>query len=199
MRHCTPDELMDVVEGARAETSLPHLSTCAGCRQQLTELRVVLAEVREVPVPEPSPMQWARWSARVRDAVASELERSRSPWWASWGWVLPVAAAAALTLAVVVPGMYRAAPRSAAAGRGVALVDQPGDGAPVSQVADDAREDPSLGLMFDLATVVDLDSDPVPVFAMGAGTLDEAVDDLSPDEQHELERLLNEAIGRPGA
>jgi anti-sigma-K factor RskA len=198
MGHCTPDELMDVVETARAEASLPHLSTCAVCRQQLTDLRAVLAEVRELPVPEPSPMQWARLSARVRDAVASEP--SRSPWWASWGWRLPVAAAAVLTLAVLVPGMNRTAPRPAVAGPGVAVVDQPGGGVRVAQVADDAREDPSLGLMFDLAAVVDFDSDPAPVFAMGAGTLEAAVGDLSPDEQHELERLLNEAIGRrPGA
>ena len=47
--------------------------------------------------------------------------------------------------------------------------------------------------------VVDLDSDPAPVLAMGAGTLDEAVGDLSPDEQHELARLLKEAMERPGA
>ena len=53
--------------------------------------------------------------------------------------------------------------------------------------------------MFELADLVDLDSDPAPVLAMGSGTLDEAVGDLSPGERHELARLLKEAMHGPGA
>jgi hypothetical protein len=202
MRHCTPDELMDVVEGVQDEGSLPHLTTCDECERQLMELRAALAELREVPVPEPSPGQWARLSARVHDAVASEIERSRSPWWTGWVWLAPVAAAAALTLALMVPGLHRADPATApttamtavaaGAGANAAAVDS-------QNPADDTRDDPSLGLMFDLAGVVVLDSEPAPVLAMSEGTLDQAVGDLSPDEQHELVRLLEEAMGRPGA
>ena len=116
MRHCTPDELMDLAEGARPEASMPHLASCAVCRQQLLEVREVLVEVRDVPVPEPSPVQWARLSAHVSEAVASEVERSRAPRKerseksesrASWAWGLPVAAAAVFTLALVVPGIIR--------------------------------------------------------------------------------------------
>jgi hypothetical protein len=205
MRHCSPDELMDVVDGARAEASLPHLATCAECRQHLLEVGGVLAELREVPVPEPSALQLAQLSTRVRVAIASEMARPQASWWRRerWTWALPIAAVAVLALAVVVPGLNRPAPpvvplvqragsvgeRSSAAAP--AVVQQDGDR--------EAREDPSLGLMFDLAAVIDLDSDPAPVFAMGAGTLDEAVADLSADEQHELQRLLNEALARPGA
>jgi hypothetical protein len=202
MRHCSPDELMDVVEGVRTERPLGHLTMCAECRRQVSELRAALAELRDVPVPEPSPVQWARLSARVRAAVASEVERSRSPWWTGWAWLVPVAGAAVLTLALVVPGLYRAQSaksRPTAMTAAVAGAGADGSGPGDQEPANDVRDDPSLGLMFDLTGVLDLDSDPAPMLAMGEGTLDRAIGDLSPDEQHELARLLQEAIGRPGA
>jgi hypothetical protein len=202
MRHCTPDELMDVVEGVRTEPSLGHLTKCAECRQQVSELRAALAELRDVPVPEPSPVQWARLSARVRAAVASEPERSPSPRWTRRAWLVPVAAAAALTLALVVPGLYKTKPassRPAAMTAAVAGADADAASPGNQEPADDTRDDPSLGLMIDLAGVLDLDSGATPMLAMGEGTIDRAVGDLSPDEQHELARLLQEAIGRPGA
>jgi hypothetical protein len=204
MRHCTPDELIDVVDGARSEASLPHLATCAACRQQLIELGAVLAEVAAVAVPEPTPVQWAALSSRVRDAVASEGDGSPATGWLSrvgWAWLVPVAAAAVLTIAVVIPREHKSEPGVASsAAVAAATAGAESNAAVVVQgPADDARADASLGLMFDLAGVVDLDSDPAPVLAMAAGTLDEAVGDLSPDEQHELARLINEAIERPGA
>jgi hypothetical protein len=186
------------------------------------EVRAILLEVRDVPVPEPSAGQMARLSARVREAVASEGNRWRAPrltwwrWWsgrmtgtgrAGWAWGLPIAAVAVLTLAIVGSGVNRSAPVvvpvSQAAGP---TGGSKSDVAPV--VTDDPAvepreldtpDDPSLGLMFDLAAGINLDADPAPVLAMGAGTLDGAVGDLSPDEQHELERLLNEAMKSPGA
>jgi hypothetical protein len=202
MRHCTPDELIDVVEGVRTAASLPHLAACAGCQQQLREVGGMLAEVRAVPVPEPSAAQWARLSARVRDAVASEVEPAPTHWWHSWSgraWLIP--AAAILTLAVLLPRAHRSEPGvpSSAVLPSTAAVGGANTTAVIQPPADDTREDPSLGLMFDLAAAIDLDSDPAPVLAMGPGILDEAVGDLSPDEQHELARLIKEAIERPGA
>lgn len=58
MRHCTPDELMDVVDDVRDEASLPHLAACALCREQLREVRQMLLQVADAPVPEPSPLFW---------------------------------------------------------------------------------------------------------------------------------------------
>jgi hypothetical protein len=202
MRHCTPDELMDVAEGVRPEASLPHLTACALCRSQWMELRTVLAELREVPVPEPSPTQWVRLSARVREAIASEVERSQSPWWAKatgWAWLLPIAAAAVLTLAVVLPWRDRSEPAMAPSATTMsATLGSVAPAVNAMDIAGDTADDPSFGLMFDLAGVIDLDADPVPVLAMGEGTLDRAVGDLSLDEQHELARLLKEAMERPG-
>jgi hypothetical protein len=209
VRHCSPEELMDVIDRSRAEASLPHLATCARCRQQLLEVRGMLAEVRGVPVPEPTPAQLARLSARVRDALGSESQWAQRSWWSRerWAWGVPIAAIAVLTLAIVVPGLNRPVPpvvpiaqADDSAGGQSGAAAPGGVQSPVPRARDlEARDDPSLGLMFDLAAVVDLDSDPAPVFAMGAGTLDDAVGDLSPEEQGELERLLREALERPGA
>ena len=54
IRHLTPDDLADLAEGMRAESSAPHLLWCESCRQQLAEIRAVLADATDVDVPEPS-------------------------------------------------------------------------------------------------------------------------------------------------
>jgi hypothetical protein len=201
MRHCTPDELIDLADGTRAEADLPHLEACAACRQQVLEARQLLAEVREVEVPEPSPEQWARLSARVHDAVAAEGVRSWPARWPAWTWVAPAAAAAALAVAVAVPRFQPPAPvpvpsaqTAETAPAGAADPAAPTEREPLAE----ALDDPALVLMVDLADAVDLDADSAPLLAMGAGTLDEAVSDLSADEAHELARLLKEVIGASG-
>jgi hypothetical protein len=207
MRHCTPDELMDVIEGARTEASLPHLAACEVCREHLMEVGAVLAEVSAVSIPEPSPVQWATLGARIHDAVVRELGPSRGRWWkspASWMWQAPVAAAAVLTLIIVfprAPWTHKSGPDAASsASIPVGPAGGTSHGAIVfERAAADPGNDPSLGLMFDLAEMVDLDADPAPVLAMSAGAVDQAVDDLSSDERHELARLLKEAIERAGA
>ena len=86
MRHLTSEQLVDLAEGVRTETSMPHLQSCDACRAQLAELRATLSAAGDVDVPEPSPLFWDHFSARVHDAV--EAGRSNRPsafWrWSSW-------------------------------------------------------------------------------------------------------------------
>ena len=69
MTHLTSDELIDAMEG-RGE--VPHLATCEHCRRELAELSSVLAEAKQLSVPEPSPLFWQHFSERVRTAIDSE-------------------------------------------------------------------------------------------------------------------------------
>lgn len=85
MRHHTPDELLDVIEGARTADSLPHLATCPVCRAQVDALREVLTLTGEAPASDPSPLFWEHLSKRVAEAVEQEahIGEARSlPLWA---------------------------------------------------------------------------------------------------------------------
>ena len=75
MNHLSPEHLIDLAEGAAAESSAPHLQTCAECRRQLETLRGAMSEAAAVGVPEPSPLFWDRLSARVKPWRHSLLRR----------------------------------------------------------------------------------------------------------------------------
>src|SRR5881296_2602817 len=72
MRHLQSEELIDLAEGAQPESSALHLQTCDECRRRLTDLRAAMAAAADVDVPEPSPLFWDHFSARVHDAIAAE-------------------------------------------------------------------------------------------------------------------------------
>lgn len=198
--HCRPDELMDVADGTRPDTALPHLAVCERCRRDLAGLRAVLADLAAVEVPEPSPLYWDRLSSGVRERVAS-VQPSPRRWFmlVPWRWVTPAACAVALAMAVLstrraeMPRQEPASP-TVASGRTVAA----------SAVADPAADAGSpdgealLAFMQELAENVDLDVVAATDLAPINGTTDAAVADLTVDEQAELHRLLAEALRRPG-
>ncbi|MGE3177220.1 MAG: hypothetical protein AB7O32_07105 [Vicinamibacterales bacterium] len=80
---------MDVVEGLREEATLPHLASCASCREELQMARDALAEIQDVAVPEPPPFALEQLSARVRAAVAAERSAPRLRVWRGWRLALP--------------------------------------------------------------------------------------------------------------
>src|SRR4051812_25341843 len=98
--HLQPGEFVDLAEGTRTASSAPHLAGCEACRQQLAELKAMMSAASDVAVPEPSPLFWEHFSARVREAVEEDGVPARSFW--TWPRVaMPLAAAmAALVLAV---------------------------------------------------------------------------------------------------
>src|SRR5215475_12379965 len=99
--HLTSEELLDLAEGTRSESSAPHLAQCDKCRHQLNELREVMATLN-VDIPEPSPLFWDHFSARVSEAVASDAKTARS-WFGIGRWSWGVAAAmSAVVLAIAV-------------------------------------------------------------------------------------------------
>lgn len=189
MRHLTPEILLDVAEGTRAEQETPHLATCPGCRQQLAELRKTLETVSataDVPVPEPSPLFWDRFAERVRHAVAAEGAPQRRCWLGTWSTVVPAAAVAVVVIALVTFGPSRTPPPL-----------EPATGA-ISFAELEAASDPSLELVADLAADIDWTSGDEVGFVGELGGADRIVDALSEDERQELQRLLNDALAKRG-
>src|SRR5262249_28727617 len=97
--HLSPDELVDLAEGTRSASSAPHLAKCDECRRQLNELRDVMATL-QVDVPEPSPLFWDHFSARVGEAIASDAKSARS-WFGLGRWSWGFAAAVSTALLVI--------------------------------------------------------------------------------------------------
>jgi hypothetical protein len=208
MRHLSADELVDLVEGIVSDApgdSIAHLASCDRCRDQLAGLRAARAMASEIEVPEPSPLFWDHFSARVREAVANEPPPPDGWWHRLWSWpgvVAPVSAAAAVIVVIAV--MLRAptpttSPVAAARPAGnVGNVAGPTPGYSLELLGDNIADDLSLSLVADLTDEMGLDA------AADAGltsdnSAEHAVTHMSAAELEQLERLLTEEMSRKGA
>jgi hypothetical protein len=192
--HLTPAQLIDVAEGAVAESGVPHLSSCAECRRQLADLRAVMTAVVTVDPPDPSPLFWDHLAARVNGAIAEEggtvAATSRDgaatlfhAIGASIRSRAAVAAAFPLVVAAVALAVHvRSTPPAGAVPERAVVAEE----AAVPSIADD----PALALVADLATDLDWDASRAAGVMTPAAMSEELVNDLTPGERLELRRLL---------
>jgi hypothetical protein len=197
--HLTPEELIDLAEGTRAETAAPHLQACEVCRHQVATLRATMSAAADVDVPEPSPLFWDHLSQRVREAVAVEEATGTvfpgSPGFA-WRWALPGswrAWAIAGVAAAVMISIYFTAPRTLAPVSGARDRIAVSSG-PLEPFG--AADDPSLILFADLTGQMDPGAITEAGWSSHTGAVDEVVASLSADERLELQRLLEEALAK---
>lgn len=192
MSHLSPEIFVDLLDGSLTEESVPHLAGCHACRQQLAELRGAWQAAESLEAPEPSPLFWDHFSARVHDAVSAEPLPTRR-WWPGAQWrMAAIVGAVATVLAVAVAlgplrtgGVDRATPRT----EGTAAVIEP-----TAQVAEPLLEDESLGFVADLASNINWDS-AADAGLTAHGDADRALADMDDAERAELRRLLDEALG----
>jgi hypothetical protein len=197
MRHLTSEQLIDLAEGGRAASSTPHLQSCETCRNRLAELRATLSVVASVDVPEPSPLFWDHFSARVHDAVEAERAAGTSVF-SRWSWLrltpLWAGALAAVVLAIVIvtsggrPGQPVSAPAGPAASAAGPLDDSLSLG-----------DDPSLSLMADLAADLDWDAASEAGLTTHVGVDNDAVTNLTDAERRVLNQLLKGELAHRGA
>ena len=95
--HLEDDVLMDVLEGQASAAAASHVAECAACAARVEEARAALADVAADEVPEPSPVFWTSFRARVRDGIGAGRPASRR--WRPF--VAPAFLAAAATVAAV--------------------------------------------------------------------------------------------------
>jgi len=194
--HLRPDELIDLAEGTRAESTAPHLAECAVCRLHLAELKATMSAAADVDVPEPSPLFWDHFSARVRQAVDAEGVPRRSFW--TWSGVLIPAVSVVAVLAVAVALNWGNTGQVV----GPLPVVVPAPVAPVASM--DLLADPQSAGDTALTLVAELSSDMDFETAREAGlaargSAEHAVTHLTGSELRELQRLLQEELARSGA
>ena len=192
MNHLSPDERIDAVEDALEPERRAHLDTCEVCRREVAGLALVLNEARTIEAPEPSPMFWEHFSARVRTAIESEPPSGRG-WWPglagrrlSEGWWLVLApiGALALLVAALMPGLPR----------------ESGVAPPSVTVASESRDlplgDEGWKLVAELVGDIDWDTADAAGVSVRPGVAEQAALDLSAQEQQELRRLLKAELER---
>jgi hypothetical protein len=182
MTHLNADELLDALEGLLAPERQAHLASCEACRQQLEDLQSVLHEARQVSVPEPSPLFWEHLSRRVRTAIDVEpLPAGGFTAWLRWPVLAPVAALALVVLALLVAMPIR----EESPGTALEVADQ-----------DPLLSDENWVMVADLVGDVDWDMARAAGVSPEPGVVDQAVLELTPEEQQELTRLLRAELMR---
>lgn len=198
--HLNTEKLLDLAEGARAESSAPHLARCTRCQSRLADLRATISAISKVDAPEPSPLFWDHFSQRVHDAVAAEpastpAERSLVGRFASARAVqASLVAVASLAVMVAVAIRTRApeavdTPAPSATADTATIESQP----PHADLFADSpvESDPPLLLVATLAGTVDADAG---VGLAGPDSADHAVSHMNAAELRELHRLLQQEI-----
>jgi hypothetical protein len=205
MAHPSRDELLAIAESPGPVPAGHHVAACEACRREIAAMRALLADVREVPVPEPSPLFWDHLSARVRDAVSGETpgERADAPvrhglrgLRAALRWPMAVASTAAMALVLLVvtgrdarsPNGVPAAPVPGAAGEAT-------DTTPIEN-GELAGED--WAFVADAAESVTYDEVSRLSDAVGPGAAESVITRLTSDEQRELVKLIEAELGRHG-
>ena len=193
MNHLSPSEFVDLVEGTLDASRAAHAGQCDACRQSGEELRWTIARGSlHADVPEPSPLFWEHFSARVRDAVAAEP--LPSPGWMIWRpAVMAIAAVAVVAIAI----------------GSLLMRPSPVDVTPSSAATSVAGVEPGFDMTIDTnaevwevltAAAADMEWDEAREAGMGLqpAAVDHAVLRLNADELHELGRLLKSELGMAG-
>ncbi|HSD27854.1 MAG TPA: hypothetical protein VLL75_11170 [Vicinamibacteria bacterium] len=162
--HVSDELLLDVVDATAPAAAREHVAGCEACRARVAGAAEALALAAEVDVPEPPALYWEAF----RKQVGRRLERQGRPAWRAAYWLLPLAAAAGLFLAVPTMRSPRGVPSPSPAG--VALL-------PAWSALPPAEEDEGLEVLQAVAT-----AEPDLVTGFERNGLQEMLLDLSDEE-----------------
>lgn len=190
MTHLTSEQLIDALEGREPFTHRSlgeggHLATCEHCQVELASLSSVLAEAKQSSVPEPSPLFWQHFSKRVRTAIDDEaVTGNKWPSWLRWQVLVPLGAVAMIVLSLMI-----ALPKQDPARSNAFALD-------ALRAADAIQAPDSWVMLANLVGDIDLDTALAAGVVVEPGDAEEAVLQLTSEEQQELTRLLKTELTR---
>lgn len=202
-RHLRDTEFVDYAEGTLGAPLAAHLDTCAGCRARAEQVAAALRDVASVDMPEPSPLFWEHFSARVRDEVAQHTPE-RAAWWTTPGlrMLMPLVAALAVVIAVfsatVLPRLTGPrdvpAPGELASSHGTPNTSLAADPDLLSPV--DAQNADVWAVLTAAASHIAVEDAHEAGMGAHVGAVDHEVTHLSEAELKELRRLLQSQLNR---
>jgi hypothetical protein len=200
MTHLNNPEIVDLIDGVLPSDRAAHSDRCEVCRARIEAVRETMARVAAVEIPEPSPLFWDHFSARVRAGVeeAGVPRESFAPSWlqhAGFRWIVSGVALALLLAAgawrLSAPGP---APRNAQA------PPAPTDFASATEdLTSSADLDEAWALVRTVADETTWNDMITAGLAVRPGWADRAALNLTADERDELLQLLKAEAKRPGA
>jgi hypothetical protein len=207
MRHLTDVEHVDLLDGALAPSRASHVEECEVCRAASERMREVLARMSEAAIPEPSPLFWEHFSARVHEDVRDAETSAASGWWgwtdsATVRWAMSGALLTVLLVAAVwkasAPGSDVRAPLTTASTAAGSVAD---DVDLLDAIDPDTEE--AWALVRTIADDVLLDDsswDDAATEGLGVrpGSAERAMGTLTGPERSELVRLLEAETKQPG-
>lgn len=193
MTHLTTDAIVDAVEGVLDSAGHAHLDGCAACRTEVERLATTWRDTRSVTIPEPSPLFWDHFSARVKAAVAEEPAVRTWPLWLRWPVLAPLTALGLLVIALItaVPQNPRA-PLLAPAVAATTTLD-------VTEPEPDSSDDSAWAFIVESVGPLDVDTAQREGIAASPGEAERAALHLSDAEQAELVKLLQQELTRAGS
>ena len=210
MRHLSRAELVDFIEASPhlPAERLRHVSTCNECRADAEALRSMRALARTDEVPEPSPLFWDHFSARVAEAVREQVTGRNPDASDGTGWrrgpFATWATAATMAVLVMLTVVWRTTLHAPAPARGPAIAGTaagkgtvaPGTAAAVDESDVDADEAWAVvraaaqDLRWEEAHAAGLSAHP--------GAAEGLALELTADERSELARLLDKELKHTG-
>jgi hypothetical protein len=196
VKHLSRDQIVDLVDGTADSAVTAHVRECDGCRLEWEQCRSAIEAARLDEVPEPSPLFWDHFSARVSDAVRQEAAASPRTGWRRFGlrfW-LPASSMAALVIAA---GLGAAVWQRTSPLAPAQQVDVPTAVVDVAPAADLGLGEPASGgeaswqLLTDVSEDVSVDAGSGTLLPARPGSADQALHQLTDAERRELIRLLN--------
>lgn len=206
MTHLSPTEFVDLIESsALAPERVRHLESCTRCRAEADALRNARLVALDDGSPEPSPLFWTHFAARVSDAVRNEPAPIAPARWLRAPMVTWATAAtvAALLIATTVwrTTLHAPSPMRPISQQAAAPVIVPAASVATADglVPDDADADEAWAVV--RAAAIDLNWDDVREAGISAhpGDVERVALELSADERVELARLLDKDLKRNGA
>lgn len=193
MAHLDDHALATAVEGEPETAAAAHLAACPECGSRVRELRDLLLAVASVDVPEPSPLFWDHFPARVSRALDETATPAR--WFTPERLALLSAAAAVVMLVMfTIPAEHSQV--NAPAAVPVAAAD---DAPAVETATDDLDADEAWALVRSVAEDFGYEEARDAGLAPRPGSIETAAMELSADERAELARLIEQEMKRTGA
>jgi hypothetical protein len=192
--HLDETLLLAALDGQIDAAAATHLADCRTCADRISELRSMLESVASVEVPEPSPLFWDHFPARVSRAI--DAAPRQAGWLNASRWMWGSAAAAAVVLVLMLLPLRR----DAAAPVPTGTVDIPAV-AVASEIdtVESLEGDEAWEMVRAVAEATDYDEVQESGLAPRAGSLERAAMELTHDERTELARLIAQEIKRSGA
>ena len=198
MKHLSRAEFVDLIESAQ---TLPperkrHVERCEECRAEAEALRAMKAAALEDTVPEPSPLFWDHFSARVSERVRSgsapvAATRWFPPSFAAW------AAAGTVALLLVSSAVWRTTLHAPAPSGPVQPA--PTIASQIAEPVDDLETDEAWAVVRAAASDLNWEDADEAGITAHPGDVEDVALQLTAAERVELARLLDADLKRNGA